>query len=259
MPTKKTTKSKKGKPQPQPQPKPQTQTQLAALSAFRVNLGPPFAGQGPYPDGAWGIFPAPDGRSVPCPGFWGYSRHYPTTGGMVVQLGAEPATGAVPCAFYSGYQYTFSPTVAGGHLIILTLNLGQVTPRPRYGRVQLAAMLQIRGPGGHWADFYENLPSNTGITMAISPTIQAGERYTLRFGVVPIVENAGYQSYGEIIVNNAELKQYLPYNAQAARLAPSKAFQGESVLSSLLSAGDEREVQTISLHEAATFGVGHNS
>lgn len=253
MPTKKTTKSKKGKPQPPTQ-------QQQALTASHVHLGPPFAGSGAYPyPAAWGIFPAPDGRSVPCPGFWGFTRHYPTTGGIVAQLGAEPGTGSAGCTLYAGYQYVFKPTVAGDHLITATLNLGPVTRRPRYGRVQIAGVLQIMGPGGHWADFYEDLPSNAGVTLAITPRIQANQIYTLRFGVAPIVENVGYQSYGEAILNSAEVKQYLPYGAQAAQLTRASASPGHSILDSLLAEGDERDIQNISLHEAATFGVGYSS
>ncbi|HYG08929.1 MAG TPA: hypothetical protein VD835_03035 [Pyrinomonadaceae bacterium] len=248
MPTKTATKSKKAKPQ-SPQ----------ALIASNVHLGPPFAGQGPYPGGAWGIFPAPDGRIVPCPGFWGFSRHFPTTGGIVAQLGAETGTGVAGCALYSGYQYIFKPTVAGEQTFILTLNMGPVSRRPRYGSVQIAGVLQIMGPGGHWADFYEDLPSNTGVTLAIRPRIQAGGIYTLRFGVAPIVNNAGYQSYGEAILNSAELKQYLPYGAQVAQAARPKAEQGGAALNSLLNSVDEQEAQNISLHEAATLGVGYSS
>jgi hypothetical protein len=224
-----------------------------------MHLGTPFAGQGPYPGGAWGMFPVPDGRSVPCPGFWGFSRHYPTTGGIVAQLGAEPGTGSSGCTFYAGYQYVFKPTVAGDQLITATLNLGPVTRRPRYGRVQVAGVLQIMGPGGHWADFYDDLPSNTGITLAITPRIQAGGVYTLKFGVAPIVENAGQQSYGEAILNSAELKHYLPYGAQSAHASSAAADQGAELLNSLLNPGKAPEAGNISLHEAASLGVGYSS
>jgi hypothetical protein len=256
MPTKKTTKSKKGKPQSQ------TQAQPAIASSY-VHLGPPFAGSGAYPGGAWGIFPADEARRfTPCPGFWGYSKHYPTTGGIVSQLGAEPGTGAAGCTLYAGYQYTFEPTVAGEHVIVVTMNLGAVTRRPRSGRVQVSGVLQIRTAdmrGSHWADFRDDLPSNTAITLVVKPTLERGRLYSLRFGVAPIVENAGFQSYGEAILNSAELVQYLPYGAPASQLAPPSAAKSDDGLSSLLNSGNEQEARNISLHDAVTFGVSHNS
>lgn len=250
MPTKKTTKSKKEKPQPQ-----------QALAASCINLGPPFAGQGPYPypqSTGWGQFPYPDGRVVPCPGFWGYVKHYGTNGGIVAQLGAEPGTGAAGCSLYAGYQYVFTPRIGGVQTIVLTMSLGPVTRRPRYGRVQVAGVLQIMGPGGHWADFYDDLPSNTGVTLAITPNLTANASYSLRFGVAPIVENAGYQSYGEAILYSADLKQYLPYGAQAGQLAPARSARDNALLTSLLNSGKE-EAQPISLEEASGLGVGYNS
>ncbi|MDQ1557451.1 MAG: hypothetical protein QOD32_511 [Pyrinomonadaceae bacterium] len=252
MPSKASTKSK-GKDKPQPQP---------SLTASCINMGPPFAGQGAYPyplSTGWAQFPYPDGRVVPCPGFWGYGKHYGTTGGIVAQLGAEPGTGAAGCTLYAGYQYNFQATVAGDHIFVLTMNLGPVTRRPRYGRVQVAGILQIMGPGGHWADFYDDLPSNTGLTLAITPRLQAGGFYTLKFGVAPIVENAGYQSYGEAILNSSDLKQYLPYGAQAGQLAPARSAKSSDLLTSLLKSGNEQEAQPISLEEASGLGVGYTS
>lgn len=249
MPTKSSTKSKTGKSQPQQQ----------ALTSSYVHLGPPFAGQGPYPGGQWGLMAPPDGRSTPCPGYWGYIKRYPTVGGIIAQLGALPDTGAVPCSLYAGYQYVFKATVSGYHIIVLTLNLGPISRSHRYGKVQIAGVLQIMGPGGHWADFYEELPSYSSVTLLIQPLIQAGGIYTLRFGAAPIVQNVGYQSYGEAIVNSATLVQYLPYGAQAGKLLPPKNAKRDEQLSSLLKAGGEREAQPISLEEAATLGVGYSS
>ncbi|HEV2803171.1 MAG TPA: hypothetical protein VGW12_22075 [Pyrinomonadaceae bacterium] len=250
MPTKASTKSKKGKSQ---------QQQQQSFTSSYVHLGPPFAGQGPYPGGQWGLLPPPDGRSTPCPGYWAFVRRYPTVGGIVAQLGANAGTGAGSCVLYSGYQYVFKPTVSGYHFIVLTLNLGPISRSHRYGKVQVAGVLQIMGPGGHWADFYEELPSNTSATLVIQPLIQAGGTYTLRFGAAPIVNNAGYQSYGEAIVNSASLIQYLPYGAQAGKLAPPKDAKRDALLSSFIKAGGEQEAQPISLEEAATLGVGYSS
>lgn len=255
MPTKKTTKSKKEKPQPKPQPdQPQT-----ALTASRIHLGPPFAGQGPYPGGAWGKYPPYDGRVTPCPGFWGYVKRFPTVGGIIAQLGAETGTGAAGCSLYSYYQYVFTPTVAGNHYITLTMNMGPVSRSHRYGRVQIVGVLQIMGAGNHWADFHDDLPSHSAVSMAIAPILRTDRVYTLRFGVAPIVENAGYASYGEAILNSADLKQYLPYGVQATNLAPSAATGGIDVLSLVLNSGGEQEAENISLHDAVASGVGYSS
>ncbi|HEX8130316.1 MAG TPA: hypothetical protein VF527_14525 [Pyrinomonadaceae bacterium] len=249
MPTKATTKSKKEKPQ----------QQQALLSSSFVHLGPPFAGQGPYPGGVWGLLPPPDGRSTPCPGYWAFVRRFPTIGGVVAQLGAATGTGAGSCVLYSGYQYVFKATVGGDHVIVLTMNMGPVSRLPRYGRVQIAGVLQIMGPGGHWADFYDDLPGNTSVTLVIRPRIQAGGLYTLKFGVAPIVENAGYGSYGEAILNSARLTQYLPYGVQAGTLAGPKATKRDDLLSSLINSGEEQEAQPISLEEASALGVSYSS
>lgn len=252
MASKASTKSKKGKPQ-----KPQNQQ---TLTSSCIHLGPPFAGPGPYPGGSWSLLPPPDGRSAPCPGYWAYVKRYPTVGGVVAQLGAETGTGAGSCVLYSGYQYVFTATYSGYQTFALTMNLGPVTRRPRYGRVQIAGVLQLMGPGGRWGDFYDDLPSNTSVCLVMTPLLQAGGLYTLRFGVAPIVENAGYGSYGEAILNSAELNQYLPYGAQAGQLTASGKEAGASgLLASILNSSDEQETEEISLHEAAALGVGYSS
>jgi hypothetical protein len=236
--------------------KKQPQAASAALFATNVQLAPPCAGQGPYPGGAWSTFPAvPDGRVAPCAGFWGYLRRFPSTGGIVAQLGAEPGTGSASCTLYAGYQYVFAPSVGGEHVITLTLNLGPVTRRPRYGKVQIAGVLQIMGPGGHWADFYEDLPSNTAVTLCIRPRIQAYQKYTLRFGVAPIIQNAGQQSYGEAILNSAVLTQHLPYGVQAAGFQATKS---DGLLKALFDANNQQDAKEVSLEDAAAMGVGIN-
>ncbi|HEX8070321.1 MAG TPA: hypothetical protein VF546_10245 [Pyrinomonadaceae bacterium] len=247
MPTK-TTKKDKGETN--------KKKQQAAL-ASAVYLGPPFYGWGPYPGGAWRRYPVADGLLVPCPGYWGYVKLYPTTGGMVAQLGAEAGTGAGSCLLYTYYQYVFSTPVAGEHIIALTLNLGPVSRRPRYGRVQILGVLQIMGPGGQWADFCEDLPSNTGITLVVRPRIQAGGLYTLRFGVAPLVENAGQQSYGEAIVNSALLTEFLPYGVQAAQTVGAKAAgASDDIISALLNSDEQQTTAIISLDDAVQAGVG---
>ncbi|HEV2803172.1 MAG TPA: hypothetical protein VGW12_22080 [Pyrinomonadaceae bacterium] len=254
MPTKASTKSKKAKGESQPQLQ-------QAITASHLNLGPPFAGPGPFPHPAmWSQFPYPDGRRVPCPGFWGFVRHYPTVGGFVAQLGAEPATGLASCALYTGYRYTFTATLTGYHIIVLTLVLGQMTRRPRYGEAQITAVLYLTGAGGYWPDYYPGeVPSNTGITLSLSPLLIRGAVYTLNFWVTPIVYNVGYQSYGEAIVERADLKMFLPLGAQAGELARPEPTIGNALLGSVINAADELEAQPISLEEAATLGVGYSS
>jgi hypothetical protein len=111
------------------------------------------------------------------------------------------------------------------------------------------------GPGGHWADFYDDLPSNTSVTLVIRPLIQANQKYTLRFGVAPIIENAGQQSYGEAILNSAVLTEYLPYGVSATGF---KAAESSGVLKSLLDPGKQQDARAVSLEDAAAMGVGSN-
>jgi hypothetical protein len=252
MPTKKSsTKSKKGS-------QPQQQAQFAS----GLTLGPPFAGSAPYNQiWAWGKYPPYDGRVTPCPGFWGYVKRFPTVGGIICQLGAEIGTGNVPCTLYSYYQYMFTPGLAGEHIIVLTMNLGPVTRRPRYGVVQIYGVLQIMGPGGHWADVCHDLPSNTSVTLLIRPQMQLGGVYTLRFGVAPNVLNAGpqYPGYGEAILNSAVLTQYQPFGVKAEAIPSAVMTQGNALLKSVLKGGGEQEAQPISLEEASGLGVGYSS
>lgn len=250
MPTKAAKKSSKGKPQ-QPQ----------VFSSAPVDLGPPFAGQGPYAGGSWGQFPRDDGRLEQCRVFWRYAKHFPSTGGVVSQLGAEPGAGSASCNSSVGYRYDFTPTAGGEYTFVLTLNLGPVTRRPRYGQVSTLAYFFVTDPLGDtaWDDDYPEPPSNTGITLCVRPQIRANQRYILVFGVHTDVRNAGYQSYGEVIVNSASLKQYLPYGAQAARAARPAGARRNRILSALRDPADQQGTREVSLQEGVERGVGYQS
>jgi hypothetical protein len=221
--------------------------------ASTVQLGPMFAGQGPYPGGVWSKFPKTPPPPPPCQGFWTAFRHFPSTGGIVAQLGAQPGTGAVVCYDYFGFQYVFTANVSGVHTITLTLNLGPVTSRPRGGQVYAYGLMQIalipRTGGQYWYDL-DTVSSNTAVTLSVSPTIQAGKKYILDFGVIPLVENAGNQSYGEIIVNSATLVERLPYGAQSAQaIRFEPAATSESIMA-LINPQKARSTQDVSLEQA---------
>jgi hypothetical protein len=225
--------------------------QAASLAlASKVIYGPPFAGSGPF-GGVWSRSPQ---TPTTCPGFWTAVRHFPTTGGIVAQLGAQPGTGAVSCTQYVYYQYDFQAQVAGEQTFILTLNLGPVTRLPRGGQVYFWGVLQISGPGGQWADVNEDLSSNTGVTLSIRPWLQAGGQYRLRFGVAPIIQNAGFQSYGEVILNSANLVEYLAYGVQAAQSLSSGAGVNRDTLMALLNPGKKEVAKETSMEEAIKMG-----
>lgn len=222
--------------------------------ASRVHFGPPFAAYGPF-GGRWSRFPVTNPPPPPCPGFWAAFRHYPTTGGIVAQLGAGPTAGAIICSQYFYYQYDFTAQVAGNQTFILTLNTGPVTRLPRGGEVYAWGLLDIRGPGGHWAQVNGDLPSYSSASVAIFPNLQAGGRYTLTCGVGPIVRNVGYQSYCEIIVNSMSLDLYLPYGSQSAQALRSDTGVDTHTLTAMLNPSKKRVPQNTSMAEAIKMGI----
>ncbi|MGB7925845.1 MAG: hypothetical protein WCF57_21580 [Pyrinomonadaceae bacterium] len=227
----------------------------SALLAYGAHLGPAFAGAGPF-NGSWSKFPYPPPTS-PCPGFWSAVRHYPLNGGMVAQVGAHPGTGSALCGQHVGFQYAFTAPLACEMVFNLTLNLGPVTRVPRGGQVSAWATLQLtRGDGGYCCppDINYDVPSNTGITLCIRPQIQARQRYILTFGILPIVQNAGYQSYGEIIANSANLEARYPYGVQVAQALRFDSAEKDERLMAFVNSGGKQKSQEISMEQALTVG-----
>lgn len=231
---------------------------LDALANSCLPFAPPFAGQAPY-SGVWSIFPR-DGNSpplpLPCTGFWAAVKHFPLSGGIVTQLGAQPGTGFALCSQSVGYRLDFIPTVSHALIFNLTLNLGPVTLRPRNGSISTFAALQIWGPNNRYDEHWKpNLTSGAGISLCVSLQMQPGVRHTLQFAVGQYVYNVGYQSYGEIIVNKASLEARFPYGVQVAE-APSldAAAEKESLLV-LIDRDKQQKGQEISLEKAIEMGT----
>ena len=230
----------------------------SALSATSVPLAPAFAGQAPF-SGVWSTFPR-DGNypplPQPCPGFWAAVRHYPLSGGIVTQLGAQPGTGVADCFQPVGYRFDFTPTIPYELIFNLTLNLGPVTARPRYGQVYTLALLQIWGPYNRYdEDFATNLTSNTGISLCVRLQMQPGVRHTLQFWVASSVHNAGYQSYSEIIVDRASLVARYPYGIQAAEAPSLDVAEGQASPLALIERDKKQKGQEISLAKAIEMGT----
>lgn len=239
--------------------KKQTQQTPDALALSSLPLGPPFAGQAPF-NGVWSIFPPRDGNypplPPPCPGFWAAVRHYPLSGGIVSQLGAQPGTGLANCYQDVGYRFDFTPTIPYELSFNLMLELGPVSLRPRYGYVYTLALLQIWGPYNRYdEDFATNLISGSGISLCVRLQMQPGVRHTLQFLVSPAIFNAGYQSYGEIIVHRASLEAKYPYGVQAAE-APSLAVAaGKESPLARIDRDKKQKGQEISLEKAIEMGT----
>lgn len=236
--------------------KEQTQTQ-GALVASSMPLAPPCAGQAPY-SGVWSIFPQ-DGNypplPPPCPGFWSAVRHYPLSGGIVAQLGAQPGTGVANCYQPVGYRFDFTPTVPYELIFNVTLNLGPVSLRPHYGQVYTLALLQIWGPYGYDEDYTYNLTSGAGISLCVRLQMQPGARHLLQFWVTSIVYNAGYQSYGEIIVNRSSLVARYPYGVLAAEVPSLDVAGGQASPLALIDRDKKHKGQKVSLEKAIETGT----
>ena len=229
----------------------------SALSASGVSLGPIFAGQGPFPGRGWSTFPPdyPPLQPPPCPGFWAAVKHFPLSGGIVAQLGAEPGTGQFICGHYAAYQYEFRPNVAYELVFNLTLNFGPISRRPRYGQIYTWAVLQVWGPNGFDRHLRDDLNSYAGITLSVRLQMEPRQTHYLNFGVVPVVENAGYQSYGEIIVKSASLEARYPYGVQAAEtISFDVAGRKDSPLA-FIDPDRKQKTRKISLKEAIELGT----
>ena len=247
MPTKTTKKASKK----------QTQSP-GTLDVSSVNLAPPFAGQAPF-NGVWSTFPRfgdyPP-MPPPCPGFWAAVRQYPLSGGLVAQLGAQPGTGVANCYQPVGYRLDFTPTIPYELIFNLTLNLGPVTARPRYGQVYTLALLQIWGAYGRYdEDFATNLTSYTGVSLCVRLQMQPNVRHVLQFWVTSFVYNVGYQSYSEIIVDRASLVARYPYGIQAAEAQSLDVAGGQASPLALIDRSKKQKGQQISLKQAIERGT----
>jgi hypothetical protein len=230
-----------------------------ALANSCLPLAPPFAGGEPY-NGVWKYFPVdgnyPPKQPLPCPGFWSAIRHYPLSGGIVSQLGAQPGTGLSACSQGVGYRFDFTPNIPHVLIFNLTLNLGPVSLRPRGGSVSTFAALQIWGPNNRYDEHFKvNLISNTGVSLCVSLQMQPGVRHTLQFLVAQFVYNAGYQSYGEIIVNSASLEARYPYGVQAAEAPSLDVAAGKESPLALIDRDKQQKGQEISLEKAIEMGT----
>jgi hypothetical protein len=221
--------------------------------ASSVLLGPPFAGSGPL-GGYWSRFP---GTNTPasCPGFWAAVRHYPTVGGMVAQLGANYGTGSAFCSLSVNYQLSFTVQYPGVYAFLLSLNLGPVTTLHRGGAVYTFGVLQLTGPGAPTPMFISNLPSRGGVATTLYAYLQGGARYNLAGGVALQVLNAGYQSYGEIIVDSMAMYAYLPYGVQAAGAQAFDAGIDKQSLTALLNPSQKQDARKTSMEEAIKMGI----
>jgi hypothetical protein len=220
--------------------------------ASRVVLGPPFAGTGPF-GGYWSRFPGTNNPAT-CPGFWNAVRHYPTVGGIVAQLGANYGTGSAFCSLSVNYQFNFSVQYPGVYAFLMSLDLGPVTTLHRGGAVYTFGVLQLTGPGAP-SPMFINLPSKGVASTTLYAYLQAGARYNLAGGVALQVLNAGYQSYGEIIVDSMSMDAYLPYGVQAAGAMAFDEGIDKQSLAALLNPSEKQVARKTSMEEAIKMGV----
>jgi hypothetical protein len=220
--------------------------------ASSVLLGPPFAGAGPL-NGYWSRFPGTNNPAT-CPGYWNAVRHYPTVGGIVAQLGANYGTGSAFCSLNVNYQLNFSVQYPGVYAFLMSLDLGPITTLDRGGAVYTFGVLRLTGPGAPTPMFIK-LPSRGGVATTLYAYLQAGARYNLLGGVGLQVLNAGYQSYGEIIVDTMAMYAYLPYGVQAAgAMAFDEGIDRQS-LAALLNPSEKQVARKTSMEEAIKMGI----
>ncbi|HVG32570.1 MAG TPA: hypothetical protein VM911_05800 [Pyrinomonadaceae bacterium] len=221
--------------------------------ASSLLLGPPFADNRPL-NGYWSRFPGANNPAT-CPGFWNAVRHYPTVGGMVAQLGANYGTGSAFCSLSVNYQLNFTAPAWGVYAFLLSLSLGPVTTLHRGGAVYTYGILQLTGPGAPSPMFISNLPSYAGVATTLYAYLQGGARYNLAGGVALQVLNAGYQSYGEIIVNSMAMYAYLPYGVQVAGAMAFDAGIEKQSLAALLNPSEKQVARKTSMAEAIKMGL----
>jgi hypothetical protein len=223
----------------------QAQTMYAASA---VQLGPPFAGQGPLPAGGWSKFIRPPTVE---PGFWSAVRHYPSSGGLVVQLGAKAGTGAAQASLYIGYEYAFTAPATGFHTFRSTLNLGPITRLARGGFVQTIAALQVFDAQGQQVfDLRDDLYANSSTTLIVTRELQGGQRYLIRLGVAPFIQNAGNLTYCEIIAGSAVLEMRSPYGPASAQNIGLGAAGGDDLIRGLLDPRGKHKTEAVSIEDA---------
>lgn len=217
----------------------------------------------PFTEPGWGQFRSPD-----YPGFWTAVRVNSFYGSIVAQLGAKPPApgGQAIGQQFAGFQYVFTPTVAGEHYFWMWASTEVVTHRPRGGLVNTFGRLALFQAGRLIKEkLVEVPPSPPGpnppiitITPDFTVSLRANIPHVLRMGFDVRISYSGSQTtYGEVIGWMWRLDHKPPTGAlisQSGGQAQAGLKEGERI-DDLIKSDKELITKEVSEEEAAREGI----